>query len=487
MTSMATLFGLLPMALKLGAGSEAYAPLARGDHRGAGGVRSLDGVHCPGGVFSRLSQRMKARPLIIMIAALAGGTGWAADLPQRLTLREAQELALKQHPRISVAALTALAAQQAAKEVRAAALPNIFASATGVGTADPNNTRIGAEGLNNPLIYEREADGATITQLITDFGRTSELTRSARWRARSAQMNAAATRAQVLLVVNQAYFSTLQAQSVLEVANETWRERRLIVEQTQALATNHLKSQLDVSFAAVDFDQAVILLAKARNDLEAAGAALTAALGERAPSKFILAEEPMPPYVTNNFAGLIFEALERRPDLAQFRYEREAAREFARAEGKLGYPTINALGTAGFIPTGNAHLAEDYAAAGINLTLPIYTGGLNSARRREAELRANAAEEAVRDRENTVARDVQIASLNLDYAHQRLALTEQLLANAGEALELAQARFQIGSSSIVELSQAALNKTSAQIAEAAARYDYQIQSSALDFELGRLH
>jgi multidrug efflux pump subunit AcrB len=29
MTSMATLFGLLPMALKLGAGSEAYAPLAR--------------------------------------------------------------------------------------------------------------------------------------------------------------------------------------------------------------------------------------------------------------------------------------------------------------------------------------------------------------------------------------------------------------------------------------------------------------------------
>jgi multidrug efflux pump subunit AcrB len=29
MTSMATLIGLLPMALKLGTGSEAYAPLAR--------------------------------------------------------------------------------------------------------------------------------------------------------------------------------------------------------------------------------------------------------------------------------------------------------------------------------------------------------------------------------------------------------------------------------------------------------------------------
>jgi HAE1 family hydrophobic/amphiphilic exporter-1 len=29
MTSLATIFGLLPMAMKLGAGSEAYAPLAR--------------------------------------------------------------------------------------------------------------------------------------------------------------------------------------------------------------------------------------------------------------------------------------------------------------------------------------------------------------------------------------------------------------------------------------------------------------------------
>ena len=29
MTSLATIFGLMPMAMKLGTGSEAYAPLAR--------------------------------------------------------------------------------------------------------------------------------------------------------------------------------------------------------------------------------------------------------------------------------------------------------------------------------------------------------------------------------------------------------------------------------------------------------------------------
>jgi outer membrane protein len=403
-----------------------------------------------------------------------------------LTLRQAQDLALKQHPDISVAALGALAAQQEVKEARSALLPNVFASATAVGTGDPNNTRIGAGGLNNPLIYEREADGATISQLITDFGRSSELTRSAKLRARSEQMNVQATRAQILLEVNNAYFSALESQSVLEVARQTLEARELVLEQTRTLATNKLKSELDVSFVRVDYDQASLLLAKASNDLAASFATLSMVLGERRPATFVLSDEPMPDYVTNNYSTFILEALEHRPDLAQLRYRRDAAKEFALAEGKLNYPTIAAIGTAGVIPTGNSHLASDYEAAGINLTLPIYTGGMDTARRREAEYKANAADETVRGVEDKVARDVQIACLNLDYARQRLGLTEQFLTNATEALELAKARFQIGSASIIELSQAELNQTSAQIDAATARYDYQIRFSALNFEIGRL-
>ncbi|HWD18048.1 MAG TPA: TolC family protein [Verrucomicrobiae bacterium] len=407
--------------------------------------------------------------------------------PRPLTLAQAQELALAQHPKITVAALTALASQQAVREVQAAALPNIFASATAVGTADPGNTRIAAGGLNNPLIYERQADGVTISQLITDFGRSHELRRSAQATARSEQMNVQATRAQILLAVDQAYFAALQSQSVLQVAEETFRDRELVFGQTQALATNQLKSQLDVSFARVDYSQAGILLAKARHDVAASFANFSAVLGEPRPRAFVLADEPVAPYVTNNSSALIFEALERRPDLSRLRYQRDAAREFAHAEGKLGYPVISALGSAGLIPTGNSHLASDYAVAGVNLTLPIFTGGLNSARRREAEYRAQAAEAAVRDQEDMVARDVDIVALDLDYAHERLALTQQLLENAVDALELAQARFKIGSTSIIELSQAELNKTSAQINAAAARYDFQTEQSALDFQLGRLH
>ena len=162
---------------------------------------------------------MKLTLLVLVMAAAQLAP--AADAPANsLTLAQARELALKQHPRISVADLTALAARQATKEVQSVLLPSVFANATAVGNADPNNTRIAAGGLNNPLIYEREAQGLTVSQLITDFGRSWELTRSARLRERSAQMNVVATRAQILLEVDNAFFSTLESQSVLQVARK---------------------------------------------------------------------------------------------------------------------------------------------------------------------------------------------------------------------------------------------------------------------------
>jgi outer membrane protein len=427
------------------------------------------------------------KAICFMLFLFAVGSLPAADEPKRLTLREAEDIALAQHPRISFANLIALAAQQSVKESRAAFFPNIYASGTAVGVADTNNTRIAAGYLNNPNVYERTAGGLTIQQLISDFGRTSELTQTAKLRSKAEEMNREATREEILLEVNAAYFAALQAQAILAAARQTENERAVVLRQTQAYATNKIKSELDVSFASVDLDQARLLVAKADNDLQSAFANLSTVLGERRAESFDLAEEPMPELVTNSASELILEALENRPDLARTRYQRDAAKEFARAENKLSYPTLSAVASGGLTPLGDSRLGDNYGAAGLNLNFPIFTGGLYQARQREAELQADAADQTVRDQENTIARDTQISKLNLDYSFARLALTASLLQNANQALELAQSRFNLQLGSIVELSQAELNQTSAQIEEAGARYDYHIQRAALDFQLGRLH
>ena len=115
-----------------------------------------------------------------------------------------------------------------------------------------------------------------------------------------------------------------------------------------------------------------------------------------------------------------------------------------------------------------------------------YSPGACIARASEAQLRARAAAEALRAVEDNVSRDVRVAWLNLTDARQRQRTTEQLRDYAGEAYELADARYRAGSSSIVELSQAQLDLTSAQIANANARYDVLIEQSDLNFQLGTL-
>jgi outer membrane protein len=428
---------------------------------------------------------MKTNLLLTLALCWMASLANAAAQPT-LTLGEAHESALKNHPQISVADLRALAARQVTREVQSAFFPNLSANVVAVGTAD-NNTRLAAIGaLNNPSIFDRNAEGLVLSQLITDFGRTANLSGSARSRAQAEASNAQAAREQILLQVDAAFYSALEAQAVTRVGEQTVATRQLFYDQVSALASNKLRSDLDVSFARVNLEEGQLLLSKAQNDLQASFSQLSTLMGLREPQTYHLAEEPLPAPSSTNASQFVEQALQARPDLLRFRQERDAAHEFARAERALNYPTISAVGAAGVVPIRDAQLPENYAAGGLVLNLPIFTGGLYSARQREAALRARAAEESLRDAENNVIRDVRLAVLNAQNAFERLAITGRLLENASRAFDLAQTRYQNGVSSIVELNQAQLNKISAEIANANTRYEYLLQRSALNFQIGAL-
>jgi outer membrane protein len=64
--------------------------------------------------------------------------------------------------------------------------------------------------------------------------------------------------------------------------------------------------------------------------------------------------------------------------------------------------------------------------------------------------------------------------------------TAQLLDQARQAMELAQARYDLGLSSIVELNQAQLQLTTAEIAVASAKYEYQTLRAGLEYQSGNL-
>ncbi len=415
-------------------------------------------------------------------AAAAAETNTASIL----TLSEAHSVALRLHPQVAAANYRALAAEQIVQQTRAGFFPtaNLYGTAAG---ADSDNTRIMAGFLNNPSVMDRVAGGLAVSQLLTDFGRTANLTASSRFQAQAEKQNSAATREQVLLQVDASYFGTLQAEAVQRVAQQTFDTRQLLLDQVSVMASNGIKSELDVSFAQVALEEGRLLLQKTQNDTDAARAALSTALGYHEYQPFQLVELNLPVSgATNDVDGLIQVALRDRPEVLALRNQRDAALRLAQADKDARYPTLAAVGTAGGSPTHDGRLPDNYAAGGIQLSLPLFAGGLYVARQREAELKAQAAAEMLRTEEDLVVRDVRVAWLNLNNALERLRTTDQLVKNATQAYNLADARYRNSLSSIVELSQAQLALISAQIANTTARYDVLIQQSMLNYQVGAL-
>ena len=396
-------------------------------------------------------------------------------------MAEAEQLALKNNPEISVARLTALASQQMTREARSALWPTSAGYLTAVEPHD--GSRISAGGLNNPIIFERAAAGTLFSQLITDFGRSTNLVSSVSLRARAEEQNALATKEQILLAVNQAFYAALQSQAILRVAQQTVDARQTVADQIEALFKSKLKSELDASFAEVNLAQAKLLLLDAENNTSAAMANLSAVMGFPTLQNFTLAEptEPVaPPPVT--VETLIAQAFASRPEIQSLDLQYQSAKKFQTAERDLMLPSIRALGAVGDAPVRDNRLSSWFGAVGVNVEVPFFNGFLYSARAREAELRAQAARDRLLDLRNRISRDVRTTWLNATSAYQRLNVTRQLVDQANLALNLAQTRYNLGLGSIVELSQAQLQQTQALITNTQAGYDYRLALAALQFQ-----
>jgi outer membrane protein len=408
------------------------------------------------------------------------------DAPVPLTLEQAISFALANHPLLKAGQTEAEAAKQHIRQARADFYPQISANVSAVG-ATPN-TRIGAgPGLTNPSVFNHQSDGLNMTQLITDFGRTSALTDQARFLSEAAMNEAQLTESQVLLDVYSSYFDALKAAAVLKIAHDTVNARSLLLDRVQALANSKLKSGLDVSFAQVAMEDARLLQLDAENNMNAANARLSSAMGFQDYRTYQLTTTEISWHPPEDVAQVIHEALSQRPEIAELKARREASIELAKAEQALQYPTVTAMAAVGYNPIiDDPKTSEGYLVGGVNMSWPMLNGGKLSARGEEAELHARSAELQLNYEENKVTRDSRISWLGVQTSNQRVKTARQLRKYAREAEQLAQARYDLGASSIVELAQAQLNRTDAEIKVATAKFDLQIALSQLQFEIGLL-
>jgi outer membrane protein len=431
-------------------------------------------------------QSMLPAPVSSSSNSLAAGPAPVQTTPAPLLTREdAEHMALTNNPRVSVSRLLALAQHQVVRESRSAELPTLIGSVT---AQDANEaSRISSGSLSASRLFTRAGGSINFSQLITDFGHTTNLVASAKLEERAQQANDLATREDVILITDQAFYNALQAQALLQVAKQTVNLRQATQSQVNQLTQNKLRSTLDLTFANVNLSQAQLLQLDAQNNAEATIAALDEVLGLDHAMQYSLVDNtkrnPPPPPDEQSLLDL---AVKQRPDLQSLDLTRQSQERFSRAQRDQMLPTLSAIGTVGASPirAGQYYVSSWDGAIAANLNIPIFNGFLYSAQAKEAQLRAQATGQQTRLLKNRIVRDVQTAWLDANNAFTRLGVTGQLLNQANESLGLAETRYKLGLSSIVELSQAQLQQTEAEISNTNAQYQYRLTLATLNFQTG---
>ncbi len=410
--------------------------------------------------------------------------------PLKLSLRQAETYALEHHPKIAAAAIRAAASLQGISIAQADLLPQINGNAV-IAQAQNGLSRMSAtpEGLVDPGIRSRQSDGLYLSQLIFDFGRTPLLVSTSRLEAKSAKERLDAAQQLVLLNVDRSYFTAQGAEALVKVSQQEVDMHQLLYQQIKALAASNLRSDLDLRLEEANFAQAKLMLVDAQGRKEEAMSDLAAAIGSEMEPNFILSDSESIPSMPISLGAVLADALSLRPDLISLRYDRDAALKRAAASKAAHLPTITGIAATGLTPyedRSSENLPHDYGMFGVNVSLPIFTGGRLTAQQKQAELQAKAIQDDLIDKETTIIQSVRNAWIQVKTSFLSISVADDFAAASNSSFELAQSRYSVGSSSIVELNQADLQRIQAEISAITVRYNYSIKTSALAYESGKL-
>lgn len=427
------------------------------------------------------------------------------DLPDKLPqtkgaylgYENAIRIGLEQHPTLRRAKETAMAADAVTEQAKSKYYPelNAYAIQTG-GTIRPLSAFNIAGAQNKPTSYVESA-GFRADQLIYDFGQTAHRTLAERAGQEAAEKDILTHKALVILRVQRAYIHCLRQKRLVEIAEETVRERGVLRDQIALLHKRELKSKLDLDLISVELKNAEVQLVQAKNELRAAFASLNNAMGVRGPEDYTLEDVPASAILSGTLESLIQRAMEERPELLSTTDRIRQADEKLNTAQALNLPTISALGMYGVIhfsdaPTnqyGGAHPGQTnlWWGAGATVSVPLFTGFLIENRTAEARQQKYKAEQKKIDLSNRIALEVTDAYVTLQTAMQQIKVEEKEVESARSALTLAKERYRLGLASIVDVTTATMELLMAEVRLSEISYAVQAGAVAVAYATGQTY
>ncbi len=392
-----------------------------------------------------------------------------ADPPQAqpLTLQEAVETALAQHPTLHIGQATIEAAQQRVKQQVAGYLPRggytytytrqqrASASATGgVQVGGTQQQRTSSQLLNF------NSTNFNFSQLLFDFGRTLDSIRSASATVEANTADLETTRQTVIFNTKQAYYSALASQRLLVVAEETVGQNRKHLEDAQARFDVGVAPRFDVTQAQVQLSNALLNHVTARNNVALGRETLRTAMGVRGPFLFTLVDNLTLGALTLQDEILVAQAYANRPELRSIQAQQQATSRQVSALQKQYLPSLT--GNAQYNWTGREYPLQQGWLWGVTLTFPLFDDILTSAEVGEAKANLRGLQAQEEDLRQQVVLEVRQSLLNAQQAEESVRVSEATVGQARENLTIAEGRYSAGVGNIIELTDAQVLLTSAQ-------------------------
>jgi outer membrane protein len=440
-------------------------------------------------------------------SAFAQATAAPVDMPPAekppqttpvLSLAAAVHAALEEQPQLRVARAQTAVAVAAAEELRSPLLPQVtaigqyghewgsFRSIGGNQTGSQQASGTIQPGTSLSNSFDTYSFGVTATQLIWDFGQTSEKYVAARDAAQAQRYEEQVTRLSIVSAVRQAYFTARANKELVDVAQETLNNQQKHLVQVQAFVQVGTQPEIALAQQKAAVANAKVQLIASENNYDTAKAQLNQAAGLVGGTEYDVTDEQEPPVADEDqpLETLVEKAFTARPELANLWKEEESQHATIRS-AKGGYgPALTATGGASesailpSAPSPNANI-------GVTLTWLLFQGGLTRATVRAAEANLDSITSTRDLTRLQIQLGVNTAQLGVRSAKATIGAADEAVTSAREQLRLAEQRFATGVGNIIELDDAQVAYTSAAAQAVQARYNLASARAQLLAALGR--
>ena len=442
-------------------------------------------------MVSRFSLSSHALSAVCFIAGCVFCSGAvAAPARQTISLDAAIDLALRSHPSEAAARAAVDVASARVVENRAPYLPQISGTAQYQRLTYNPTHKPGVTVPGSTSSWTTTSDyftfSGTASQLIYDFGQTSNRWSSAQASESAATHSEHAVQVQITTNVRKAYFQARALRDLIAVAANTVANQEMHLKQIEVEVETGMRPEIDRVTGETSLANAQVQLISAQNEFDVACATFNQTIGQSTATSYEPGTDDMPPVVDENapLDRLLESALHDRPEVASFAKQRQAQEKLiAVAQGGYG-PTLQAQASLAGTGVALDNLGPNWWVGGL-LTWPIYAGGLVPGQVAEAKatLRSiNAQEDTFRLQ---VRIDVEQSALAVRAARATLTAASLATENAKRQLQLAESRYAAGMGGVIELSDAQVTQTQTAAQEISARFSLASARAALLGALGR--